>query len=158
MAGEATKTYAEDFVMTADGPEVIGTNMSPAPSNAIDSANHSDYLYCDIILDVTFSTKPVGTYINIYRWDIGVYNSKDTLSPSVGYKHKFVGSVDIYTGGVDGNPSPQTLILTSVPLSRECKFMFHYPDSPTPETGQPPDSILSGWDLIVRPWTIGPWI
>ncbi len=152
MAGEANRVYAPDFVMVDDGMEVTGGAMSEAPDKFIDLNNHLNYIYCDVILDIEFDTDQESNIIHIYRWDLDVYNDKDTQKPSTGFQHKYVGSMSIDVTGTTTKDKIQTLVLYSVPLSRKCKFMFLNPGDSVS------DKVIAGWKLIIRPWAIGPWV
>lgn len=141
---EVIWTYASEVTLEASGASLASDAIGPANDAALADAQHGGFPLCDLAFNCQFGGGvAAGSVVSLYRQDLNIQGTNDTPAPASTFKHLFVGSFVIPTGGSDS----AWYSLTDVPLIKDQQFSIGN------DTDQ---SIVGNWKLYATPKTYEP--
>lgn len=144
MANEMKYVYASAVTLEASGASAASNAFAAANDSSLAVANHYDYPMADFTLTCDFGAAVApGTTVNLYRQDMDIDGTTDSVAPGTTYKEVFVGAFALPSG----QSASATYPLTNVAISKVCQFSV--------ENGTA-QNLSAGWVLKATPKTYGP--
>ena len=149
MAGEAIKIYGA-VVDHVDAPsnQILAAAFSQAADIDQDVSNTATrYPLCEVLFVSVSGFTTSNAILQLYRQDVNIMDivGANVPVPTTLFRSKLVGQLLTLN---DGGTGPQTLWADSIPLSGYINRFFI--------ENSTADTIAAGWEMKVRPYTLGP--
>ena len=144
MSDEVIWTYASQVTLEASGASAASNVFQPANDDTLESGVHLNFPLCDFALNCQFGAGvAAGSVVKLYRQDLAIQAANNSPAPGTTYKHLFVGSFVIPTGGSGSAWYP----LTDVSLVKDQQYSIEN------ATDQ---NLVGNWKLYATPKTYEP--